>query len=66
MTANNARVSAARRGRRPGTSTTRQAILDAARVRFADRRLRHDDDQAGRGRRRSGRRTGDAVLRVEK
>jgi AcrR family transcriptional regulator len=35
MTANNARVSAARRGRRPGTSTTRQAILDAARVRFA-------------------------------
>jgi AcrR family transcriptional regulator len=35
MTANNARVSAARRGRRPGTSTTRQTILDAARIRFA-------------------------------
>jgi AcrR family transcriptional regulator len=28
-------TSASRRGRRPGTSTTRQAILDAARVRFA-------------------------------
>ena len=28
--------SVARRGRRPGTSTTRQAILEAARARFAD------------------------------
>ncbi len=28
-------VTAVRRGRRPGTSTTRQAILDAARARFA-------------------------------
>jgi AcrR family transcriptional regulator len=35
MTANSRRDSVARRGRRPGTSTTRQAILDAARARFA-------------------------------
>src|ERR1700761_8209820 len=28
-------VTAVRRGRRPGTSTTRQAILEAARARFA-------------------------------
>lgn len=35
MTAKSRPVSALRRGRRPGTSTTRQAILDAARARFA-------------------------------
>ncbi len=35
MTANSSRNSVARRGRRPGTSTTRQSILDAARARFA-------------------------------
>lgn len=32
---NNRPASVVRRGRRPGTSTTRQAILDAARARFA-------------------------------
>jgi AcrR family transcriptional regulator len=31
----NSRTPAGRRGRRPGTSTTRQAILDAARAQFA-------------------------------
>ncbi|MGA7052712.1 MAG: TetR family transcriptional regulator [Mycobacterium sp.] len=35
MTVNSRPASTARRGRRPGTSTTRQAILDAARARFA-------------------------------
>ncbi len=35
MTANSTPVSAGRRGRRPGRSTTRQAILEAARARFA-------------------------------
>ncbi len=35
MPMDNRAASAARRGRRPGTSTTRQAILDAARARFA-------------------------------
>ncbi len=35
MTAKSTSASASRRGRRPGTSTTRKAILDAARVRFA-------------------------------
>jgi AcrR family transcriptional regulator len=35
MTPNSRRDSVARRGRRPGTSTTRPAILDAARARFA-------------------------------
>jgi AcrR family transcriptional regulator len=35
MTARSASASVARRGRRPGTSTTRRAILDAARARFA-------------------------------
>jgi AcrR family transcriptional regulator len=35
MTTKSRPASAARRGRRPGTSTTRQAILDAARARFA-------------------------------
>jgi AcrR family transcriptional regulator len=35
MTADRAPTPAVRRGRRPGTSTTRQAILDAARARFA-------------------------------
>jgi AcrR family transcriptional regulator len=35
MTAKSTSASASRRGRRPGTSTTRQAILDAARARFA-------------------------------
>jgi AcrR family transcriptional regulator len=35
MTANSRQDSVARRGRRPGTSTTRQAILDAARALFA-------------------------------
>jgi AcrR family transcriptional regulator len=35
MTVNSTPPGAARRGRRPGTSTTRQAILDAARARFA-------------------------------
>jgi AcrR family transcriptional regulator len=35
MTVNSRPASVARRGRRPGTSTTRQAILDAARARFA-------------------------------
>src|SRR6201996_1012464 len=35
MAAKGTSASVARRGRRPGTSTTRQAILDAARARFA-------------------------------
>lgn len=35
MTANSRSVSERRRGRRPGSNTTRQAILDAARARFA-------------------------------
>jgi AcrR family transcriptional regulator len=35
MTAKSRPVSVARRGRRPGTSTTRDAILNAARARFA-------------------------------
>jgi AcrR family transcriptional regulator len=35
MTVSSRPASVARRGRRPGTSTTRQAILDAARARFA-------------------------------
>jgi AcrR family transcriptional regulator len=35
MMANAKSASTVRRGRRPGTSTTRQAILDAARARFA-------------------------------
>jgi AcrR family transcriptional regulator len=35
MTANSSRGPVVRRGRRPGASTTRQAILDAARARFA-------------------------------
>jgi AcrR family transcriptional regulator len=35
MAAKKEPASVARRGRRPGTSTTRQAILDAARARFA-------------------------------
>ncbi|GFG95812.1 TetR/AcrR family transcriptional regulator [Mycobacterium timonense] len=35
MTANSAQMAVQRRGRRPGRSTTRQAILDAARTRFA-------------------------------
>jgi AcrR family transcriptional regulator len=35
MTVNSTSAGVARRGRRPGTSTTRQAILDAARARFA-------------------------------
>ncbi|MCZ4098678.1 TetR/AcrR family transcriptional regulator [Streptomyces sp. So13.3] len=35
MTAHTNTAAAGRRGRRPGTSTTRQAILDAARARFA-------------------------------
>jgi AcrR family transcriptional regulator len=35
MTANTNPPAAARRGRRPGTNTTRQAVLDAARARFA-------------------------------
>jgi AcrR family transcriptional regulator len=35
MAVNSGAVSMGRRGRRPGTSTSRQAILDAARVRFA-------------------------------
>ncbi|MFC8231355.1 TetR family transcriptional regulator [Streptomyces sp. NPDC057287] len=35
MTADRTPVTAARRGRRPGASTTRQAVLDAARTRFA-------------------------------
>jgi AcrR family transcriptional regulator len=35
MTVNNGPASMGRRGRRPGASTTRQAILDAARARFA-------------------------------
>ncbi|MFD4256889.1 TetR family transcriptional regulator [Streptomyces sp. NPDC058534] len=35
MTAHTKSVSTGRRGRRPGTSQTRQAILDAARARFA-------------------------------
>jgi AcrR family transcriptional regulator len=35
MTVNTRPASAGRRGRRPGISTSRQAILDAARVRFA-------------------------------
>ncbi|WP_434599001.1 TetR family transcriptional regulator [Streptomyces sp. A5-4] len=35
MTAHTSPASSARRGRRPGTSTTRQAVLDAARARFA-------------------------------
>lgn len=35
VTSNKRRVPAGRRGRRPGTSTTRQAILGAARARFA-------------------------------
>ncbi|MEU1122066.1 TetR family transcriptional regulator [Streptomyces sp. NPDC005899] len=35
MTADTTPVTAARRGRRPGTNTTRQAVLDAARTRFA-------------------------------
>jgi AcrR family transcriptional regulator len=35
MTPNSRPVPVVRRGRRPGTSTTRQAILDAARARFA-------------------------------
>jgi AcrR family transcriptional regulator len=35
MTVNSRSSSEGRRGRRPGTSTTRQAILDAARARFA-------------------------------
>lgn len=35
MTPNKSRAPAGRRGRRPGISTTRQAILDAARARFA-------------------------------
>jgi AcrR family transcriptional regulator len=36
MTANSTGASAVRRGRRPGASTTRQAILEAARARFAN------------------------------
>lgn len=35
MTANSRSVSERRRGRRPGSNTTRQAILEAARARFA-------------------------------
>ncbi|MEU2678348.1 TetR family transcriptional regulator [Streptomyces sp. NPDC007107] len=35
MTAHTNPATAARRGRRPGTNTTRQAVLDAARTRFA-------------------------------
>src|SRR5579875_3941700 len=35
MTVNSRESSVGRRGRRPGPSTTRQAILDAARARFA-------------------------------
>ncbi|WP_375481970.1 TetR family transcriptional regulator [uncultured Mycobacterium sp.] len=35
MTVNTTPVGGGRRGRRPGTSTTRQAIINAARVRFA-------------------------------
>jgi AcrR family transcriptional regulator len=35
MTVNSRSSSEGRRGRRPGTNTTRQAILDAARARFA-------------------------------
>ena len=35
MTPNRRQVPAGRRGRRPGVSTTRQAILEAARARFA-------------------------------
>ncbi|WP_329236700.1 TetR family transcriptional regulator [Streptomyces sp. NBC_00111] len=35
MTADTTPATAARRGRRPGTNTTRQAVLDAARTRFA-------------------------------
>ncbi|MYX16248.1 TetR family transcriptional regulator [Streptomyces sp. SID8374] len=35
MTAHTSPATAARRGRRPGTNTTRQAVLDAARARFA-------------------------------
>ncbi|MET7744292.1 TetR family transcriptional regulator [Streptomyces sp. NPDC005385] len=35
MTAHTSSASASRRGRRPGTNTTRQAILAAARARFA-------------------------------
>ncbi len=35
MTTENGPAAAGRRGRRPGASTTRQAILDAARARFA-------------------------------
>jgi AcrR family transcriptional regulator len=35
MTAHTSSAAVARRGRRPGTSKTRQAILDAARARFA-------------------------------
>ncbi|MFE6933519.1 TetR family transcriptional regulator [Streptomyces sp. NPDC057699] len=35
MTAHTTPATPARRGRRPGTNTTRQAILDAARTRFA-------------------------------
>jgi len=35
MTAHEARVTETRRGRRPGTGSTRQVVLDAARARFA-------------------------------
>ncbi|MFJ8864139.1 TetR/AcrR family transcriptional regulator, partial [Streptomyces sp. NPDC102451] len=35
MAADTNPATAARRGRRPGTNTTRQAVLDAARTRFA-------------------------------
>src|SRR3984885_12606678 len=35
MSAKSTSASVARRGRRPGTSTSRQAILEAARARFA-------------------------------
>ncbi|MFE4217202.1 TetR family transcriptional regulator [Streptomyces sp. NPDC056844] len=35
MTAHTTPATPARRGRRPGTNTTRQAVLDAARTRFA-------------------------------
>ncbi|MEU8706483.1 TetR family transcriptional regulator [Streptomyces sp. NPDC048565] len=35
MTAHTTPATAARRGRRPGANTTRQAVLDAARTRFA-------------------------------
>ncbi|MFJ9054752.1 TetR family transcriptional regulator [Streptomyces sp. NPDC102409] len=35
MTADTTPATATRRGRRPGTNTTRQAVLDAARTRFA-------------------------------